>query len=136
MMRAVQGLGRFRADLWRRVGRRGATLLFLALLDVLYPIGLAGQQSAARAGYELIAPWQVWAALWGLTGLLCLGQAFVRRDRVAFSAAVAIKVAWGSIGLASWLVGVNPRGWLTALVWLAFAGLIAVISTWGEEWDR
>lgn len=122
--------------LWRRVGRRGVVLGFLALLDLLYPIGLAGQPPAARAGYELIAPWQVWAALWAATGLLCLAQAFARRDRIAFTAAVAIKVAWGSTSAAGWVVGVNPRGWLAAAVWLAFAGLIAVISTWSEEWGR
>jgi hypothetical protein len=122
--------------LWRRVGRRGVTLLFLALLDLLYPIGLAGQPAVARAGYELLAPWQVWAGLWAATGLVCLTQAFARRDRIAFTAAVAIKLAWGSTSLAAWTMGVSPRGWLPALVWLAFAGLIAVIATWPEEWDR
>lgn len=122
--------------LWRRVGRRGTVLLFLALLDLLYPIGLAGQPAAARAGYELLAPWQVWAGLWAAAGLVCLAQAFAHRDRMAFTAAVTIKVAWGSTSLAAWTMGVSPRGWLAALVWLAFAGLIAVISTWPEEWDR
>ena len=122
--------------LWRRIGRRGTTLLFLALVALLYPIGLAGQPPAARQGYELIAPWQVWAGAWAVTGGLCLAQAFMRRDRVAFTAAVAILLAWGSTALAAWLMGINPRGWLSALVWLALGGLIAVISTWTEEWDR
>ena len=123
-------------DLWRRVGRRGVVLLFLALLDLLYPIGLAGQPSPARAGYELIAPWPYWAFLWAATGMVCLVQAFARRDRVGYAAAVAMKVSWGSLGLVSWVAGANPRGWLTGLVWLALAALIAVISTWPEEWDR
>jgi hypothetical protein len=122
--------------LWRRVGRRGATLLFLALLDLLYPLGLAGQAPAARAGYELIAPWQAWAGLWAATGLVCLVQAFARRDRIAFTAAVGIKLAWGSTSLAAWAVGMSPRGWLAAVIWLSFAGLIAVDSTWSEHWDR
>lgn len=122
--------------LWRRVGRRGVTLLFLALLDLLYPIGLAGQPDSVRAGYEVIAPWQVWACLWVLVGLVCLIQAFAHWDRVAFTVAVAIKVAWGSVSLIAWVTGVSPRGWLPALVWLAFSGLIAVISTWPEEWDH
>lgn len=122
--------------LWRRIGRRGVTLLFLALVDLLYPIGLAGSPAAARAGYELLMPWRWWAVLWAATGLLCLVEAFVRWDRVAYMAATAMKLAWGSSALAAWVVGVNPRGWLGALVWMAFGGLIAVISTWPEEWDH
>lgn len=132
----MDAIGSRTRRLWRRIGRRGITLLFLALVDLLYPIGLAGSPAAARAGYELIMPWQVWAVLWSATGLLCLVEAFVRRDRLAYTAATAMKLAWGSAAFASWLVGVNPRGWLGALVWVAFGGLIAVISTWPEEWDR
>lgn len=124
------------ARIWRRVGRRGVVLLFLALLDLLYPVGLSGQPAAIRATYEVVLPWQVWAVLWAATGLLCLAQAFSRRDRIAFTAGVAIKVAWGSSALGAWVIGVSPRGWLGAVVWLAFAGMIAVISTWPEEWDR
>jgi hypothetical protein len=122
--------------LWHRVGRRGVTLLFLALLDLLYPIGLASQPAGARAGYELVAPWQVWAVLWVLTGLLCAVQAFARKDRVAFSAAVAMKIGWGSVALVGWVAGVSPRGWLSGLIWLTFGGFVAVVSTWTEEWDR
>lgn len=120
----------------RRIGRRGVVLLFLALLDLLYPIGLAGQPSPARAGYEVIAPWQVWAGLWALTGVICLVQAFVHRDRLAFTAAVAMKIGWSAVAFLGWVGGVNPRGWLTAIVWLAFGGMVTVISTWTEEWDR
>lgn len=122
--------------LWRRLGRRGVVLLFLALLDMLYPIGLAGQPAPARAGYELIAPWQVWAGVWAVTGVLCGVGAFVVRDRVAFAAAVAVKILWGTASLVAWVWGLSPRGWLSALVWLAFAAMIAVVSTWREEWDR
>ncbi|MUN41394.1 hypothetical protein [Actinomadura litoris] len=122
--------------LWHRVGKRGIALLFLALLDLLYPIGLAGQPAATRAGYEVVAPWQVWAVLWLLTGLLCAAQAFARRDRLAFTVAVAMKVLWGTVALIGWIAGTSPRGWLSALIWLTFAGFVAVISTWTEEWDR
>jgi hypothetical protein len=122
--------------LWRRVGRRGVTLLFLALLDLLYPISLASQPAGSRTSFEVVAPWQVWAALWVLTGLLCAGQAFARKDRVAFAAAVAMKISWGSVALIGWVAGVAPRGWLSGLIWLTFAGFVAVVSTWTEEWDR
>lgn len=122
--------------LWRRVGKRGTVLLFCALLDEVYAYSLIDQPAIVRRSYELIMPWQAWAVLWGSVGLLCLAQAFTLRDRIAFGAAAAIKWAWGTTALVAWLAGEFPRGWLAAMVWIAFGAMISTISTWTEEWDR
>lgn len=119
--------------LTQRVGRRGAALLFFALLDVIYSVSLL---SAPPGGpYRFLAsmlPMAVWASLWGMVGLLCAAQAFMRTDRLAFAAAALIKVVWGVVQLLGWLIGDLDRGYVSAVVWLAFSAFVAVIAGWPE----
>jgi hypothetical protein len=120
-----------------RIGRRGASLLFLALLDVVYGAGLAYIQDLGRvaATYRFIAdvaPLEVWAAAWFLVAAICLVQAFAIRDQLAFGAAVALKVTWGGVTLLGWLLHNVPRGYVSATIWLAFAGWLFIISGWTE----
>lgn len=116
-----------------RVGRRGCALLFFALLDVIYAASLL---SAPTVGpYRFLAailPLAAWASLWGAVGLLCLVQAFMASDRAAFAAAMLIKVVWGLVQLAGWLIVGLDRGYVGAIVWLALAAFVAVISGWPE----
>ncbi|HZX39513.1 MAG TPA: hypothetical protein VFF37_14490 [Streptomyces sp.] len=107
------------------VGRRGEALLFFALLDAVYCFGLLTPPrplTGQLAWMQGLLPLWVWAAAWGLVGALCLIFAFTpRRDTVAFTGAVAIKVTWGLLSLFGWMAGAVDRGYISAVVWLVFA---------------
>ncbi|MEU8199302.1 hypothetical protein AB0C10_36510 [Microbispora amethystogenes] len=120
-----------------RIGRRGASLLFLALLDVVYAFSLATSPPPAggspSAFLARLLPLPAWGAVWAAVGVLCAVQAFMRTDRWAFAAASLIKVLWGAVYLLGSLLGQVPRGWVAAAVWLGFAAWVAIISGWRES---
>jgi hypothetical protein len=123
------------------IGRRGASLLFLALLDLVFGFSLAAPapealRSPTAVFISGVAPLWFWALLWTTVGLLCLVGAFIHRDRVAFAAAVSVKVLWGSLYLAGWATGGLDRGWAAAVIWLPMAAWIAIISGWPEKPPR
>lgn len=126
----------------RRLGRRGAGLLFFALVDLVFAFALwhlTPADAAVSPTYRFartLLPLGVWAALWGGAGVACLVQAFQRVDRIAFGAASLIKVVWCLMQALGWLLGEIPRGYLGAVIWLAFAGFVQVIAGWRENWDR
>lgn len=128
-------------DLRYRIGRRGCSLLFFALVDLVYAVGLLAAPAETRAQptymfLVAVLPLSVWAVLWGSVGALCAVQAFMLRDRLAFACASWLKVGWGSVHLFGWLIGVVPRGYVSAVIWLAFAGFVQVIATWPEPIRR
>lgn len=132
-------------EAWRRlrtrIGRRGSALLFFALVDLVFAASLAGappstSQSGGYAFLSTILPLQVWAIPWAAVGSMCLIHAPMHEDRPAFIAASGLKVGWGVLYLAGWMVGEIPRGYVSAVVWLAFAGFVAVISGWPEPAPR
>ena len=119
------------ARLLARIGRRGAALLFFALLDEVYAIALltaARPLTAFYAWMNAIMPLAAWAACWAAVGLVCLVFAFAIRDTAAFMAAVAIKVGWGLPALFGWIHGAVPLGYLSAAIWLAFAAFVYLIA--------
>lgn len=132
-MRVVRLLARLRA----RIGRRGASLLFLALLDTVYGLGLVMLSELPRSHvYRFagdVAPLGVWAALWFTVGAVCAVQALMLRDQVAFAAASALKVGWGGMIFLGWLMGDIPRGYVSAAIWGAFAAWVFIISGWIEN---
>lgn len=122
----------------RRIGRRGASLAFVGLLALIIAASLAFAPPAQRVspGYVALAavvPLDVWALVWGLVGVLCLVQMFLRSDRIAFAAATALLLLYGLVHLVSTVTGANPLGWVAGAVWLAFGGWIALIATWPES---
>jgi hypothetical protein len=124
--------------LWRRVGRRGFTLLFLFLLDSVYALSLLQPPDEARHTSTIryiaaLMPLPVWAAVWAAVGLLCLVEAFRRCDRLAFAAAVTLKTLWGAIFFFGWLIQGLDRGWVSAVIWIAFAAFVYVVSGWPES---
>lgn len=117
-----------------RLGRRGAFLIFLAVLDGVYAYGLLIQAPApaSHPSADLLLPVQAWAGLWAATGLACAASSAIRRDRVAYTLAATLKAAWAGTATWQWASGLLPNGWLSGVVWLAFAATVLVIASWPE----
>ena len=117
----------------RRVGRRGAFLAFLALLDFAYGYSLYLVPASQRA-YDLLLPWQAWGVVWLAVGAVCAGGMVLRTgaDRLAFSLAAALKTCWAAVFVRVWLLDHLPRGWVSVVIWLAFAAVVLLVSSWPE----
>lgn len=118
----------------RRAGRRGAFLAFLAILDWAYGYSLY-ETAAPQRRLDLLLPWQAWAVIWLATGAVCAAGVFLPagRDRWSFSAAALLKGAWGALFIRVWLYDSLPRGWVSVIIWLAFAATVLLVSGWPEH---
>lgn len=122
----------------RVVGRRGAVLAYLAIVDGLYALSLCNPAPRAEqpSGIQFLGdvmPLEAWAALWAVVGAVLVLGAFVHRfDRIAFAAATMIKTLWGGVYLLGWIAGEVERGWVNAVVWLALAVLVMILAGWPE----
>lgn len=119
------------------LGRRGISLLFFGLLDIVYCISLlnpdrVSRQSPFLASITHLAPLPAWAALWGITGILCLIFASRWNDRIGFAAAIFLKITWATACVFAWLNGGAERGYVSAAIWLALAGFVWVLAGWPE----
>ena len=127
------------SNAWRnlrhRAGRRGAFLLFLAILDVLYGVALFDPTSPAHR-FDLFLPYPWWAATWVAIGVVCFIGAFVKKDRWAFTLAATLKFSWGLLYSQIWISQGYPYGWVSMVVWLAFAGVVLIIAGWPEEGEE
>lgn len=115
----------------RRIGRRGAALLFFAVLDLVWCYGLLALPHPLPPVYawmQQILPLWVWASCWGAVAVVCLVCAFLTYDTAAFVAAISIKVAWGLLSFFGWLNGAVDRGYLSAGIWLAFAAFVYLVA--------
>ncbi|MCW2768479.1 MAG: hypothetical protein JWO11_4438 [Nocardioides sp.] len=127
--------------LLRRVGKRGAALLCLACIELIYGSALLDPLApeAASPGYRWLAsvlPLQVWGGIWLFVGVLCLIGSVVHEDSVAWVAAMSIKVMWGLLWLLGWWLVDVPRGWRSAAVWLPMAAVVALLASWAEPGSR
>lgn len=124
-----------------RIGRRGAALAWFAVLDLIVGVSLLDPRSwpkgePAQTAYAvvlMVAPYQVWGCIWIGVGLVCAIQAFMARDRLAFAAAITLKIAWGACFLGSWLLFGVYRGWLSVAIWFSFAAFVAILAGWPES---
>lgn len=122
------------------LGKRGRVLTFFGALDVVYAVSLAVPDARTRTSplfvwLTEIAPLWAWASSWGLVGLVCLWQAWCRRDRVGYTAAIVLKIGWGVACLGGWLFGGAERGYVTAAIFLGLAYMVGVIAGWAEPGD-
>lgn len=123
--------GRVAPSVLARIGRRGAALLFFALLDSVWCYGLLTLPRPPTEVYAWMAqilPLWGWAACWAAVGAICLVFAPLRYDTPAFVAAISIKIAWGLLSLFGWLSGVVERGYVSAVIWLAFAAFVFLVA--------
>lgn len=132
-----------------RLGRRGASLLILAgvylLIGASILIADPEPDSSEVVIYQML-PAPARAGIWWAAAGGAAWAATRRgpgRDGAGFVVVMvpllirALSHLWSSASwLLSWIgqepqIG-TPHGWMTAAVWLGFAGLIVVISGWAE----
>lgn len=132
-----------RRQLATRLGRRGAFLLCIGTVWVIYGTGVL--QRGSRFGYfppdvsaVLDSPW--WGVAWTATGLLGVACAFRRapgEDTAGFVGLQLPPLAWFLISIGSWVTswftdygGANY--WMSAAVWAAVLAAVYVVSGWPE----
>jgi hypothetical protein len=117
----------------RRLGRRGAFLLFLAVLDFAYGYALLTASIAAlRASPDLLLPVHAWGWIWAGMGAVCLSGTLARRDWPQFGAAATLKTAWAAVYADIWIVQHGVNAWVSVVVWLTFALAVLVVASWPE----
>lgn len=120
------------ARLRRRIGRRGAFLGFLAILDIIYGYFITRPPAGIPPQPYPVFPAVVWGAWWLLTGAACTAGMLMKVDRVPYNMAALIKTAWGLRFAYLWYTGVQ-YAWVSMVIWLCFAAVVLVISGWAEE---
>jgi hypothetical protein len=125
-------------EIAHRVGRRGSFLLFLSLLDIVYAYSLfyptpSSIKNPTSVFLMDIAPLSVWGTLWLVVGIICLIFAFRQNDAFGYGAAMTIKMVWGLTFLLGWIFAGVERGYISAAIWLVFAGVLALIATWPDD---
>ena len=121
---------------WLRchVGFRGAFLLFLGLLDVIYGWSMFTEGGATGLVHQitLFLPWQAWGILWIVVGASLLFGAFRWKDKQYFAVATSIKFLWAAFWFSAWYFDGVPRGWVSTIVWATFGMLVFIVSYWPE----
>jgi hypothetical protein len=117
----------------RRLGHRGAFLLFLAVLDFSYGYALLSTSIAAlRASPDLLLPMHAWGWIWVAAGAVCVAGAPFRRDRLPFIVAATLKTAWAAVYADIWIVQNGTSAWVSVVVWASFALTVLVVASWPE----
>jgi hypothetical protein len=120
-----------------RIGRRGAILLILSVVDIAYGASLIGPSadslgSAAVVWREHFAPLWVWGGVWLVVAAILIVSAFLRNDAIGYLTATVLKISWSLTSFASWMFGGVDRGWVSSIIWLVVAAMVWVIAGWPE----
>lgn len=126
----------------RHIGRRGAYLLFLCLLDLILaysllqalPFGIS--RDVLYHPFIQIMPLRAWALWWAITGVLAGTAAVVHALRPpVFALAAGLKTAWASGYVLGWLhhEPAYVRGYQTGVIFGAFALITVLVSGWREN---
>lgn len=125
---------RFRR-LKRRVSRRGYILLFFGLIAVSFGFSLLAPTEIASSqlvfAHRILPLWG-WASLWLASAVLSFYYAFDRHDRIAYATFTGLCGLWGLVSLGGWAARLVERGWLGGLIWIGFASVALVISSWPD----
>lgn len=123
-----------------RIGRRGAVLLILGIVWIVYgyTIGTVPHAVGALGILDKI-PTAVWAAMWIGCGAVAAGHCGVTRahDGRGFTL-LAIPPAVWAFGLwwaeVTYLAGVGgtPYSWAAAIIWTGLAALVVIVAGWVE----
>jgi hypothetical protein len=115
-----------------RIGRRGAFLAWLALIDLAVAWSLWTAPPSQAAAYSMYLPPRTWAVIWAAAGLTALTGVPARRDRVQFAAAAAFAAGWAALTGGGWILRHIPEGWVQSLIWAGFAVIILLTASWPE----
>ena len=119
-----------------RLGKRGRCLLAFGLFDlgyawVMFATTPAGQRnSSVFRWFSSLAPMSAWGVLWAAVGAICIYHAFHHYDRFGYIAAIGIKVLWGLLSGAGWVLEAVPP--LYVVSWPMVAYVVWTISGWRE----
>jgi hypothetical protein len=116
-----------------RLGYRGAFLLFLAMIDLVYGWFLVNptDESINTSQFvwrDHIMPTQAWGVIWLAAAAVLVISAFVKQDRVGYAVAIGLKVGWAFIAAASAITGHVPGAWSAVAIWGGFACLTIMES--------
>lgn len=114
------------------MGHRGAFLLFLALLDILMGYSLLTATRQSLASIDLILSPQTWGVIWVGTGAFIATGVFAKKDRAHFGLAATLKTGWAAVWVNVQLIQHTPGTWPSIVLWLAFAAICVVVSSWPE----
>lgn len=119
-----------------RVGRRGAALLIFCVLDLVYGMAMLHPAppgivpGTVQGWFDGIIGLEFWGWTWVAVGLWVGWFAFQTQDRFGFSAAIGIKIWWGTLCFIGWIMREVPVS--SAGIWLGLAVLVALIAGWPE----
>ncbi len=120
----------------RRLGHRGACLLFFGQIAALYGWSLAfpprGALTAINQHFADILPLNVWAIMWGVVSITCFACAFKRHDRLAWVALVAMIGTWAFFTVMGMFVAHPPIAVGAASIWCGLTGFVWVMAEWPE----
>lgn len=122
----------------RMLGRRGAILLSYGVVWALYGVGQLLRPLPDQRGIRLllaVLPLNAWAVCWIAVGCVAIVAAWMPTgaDYLGFGALLVMLVPWMLSYLASWWpLGDNPRGWISALLFLGIAAPVMVVAGWRE----
>lgn len=127
----------------RRLGHRGALLILLGTIALLYGVSLITTPPLPNPpGLRLLLGvmglhgWGATLAAAGAVAILCSPLPH-GRDWPGFAVLVLVWLPWSASFFVSWWPdGSNARGWVSAIVFVAFAGIPAVCATWPEPQAR
>jgi hypothetical protein len=116
-----------------RLGIRGGFLLTMAVLSSVYGGSIMFPDQATMERADTV--WRnnyahplTWGIMWCIVGAVCLVTAFMRRDQLGFGVASFWLVFWSLQGLSSQIWGGYARGYVTAVIFLAFLAAIVLAS--------
>lgn len=120
----------------RRLGHRGACLLFYGQIAALYGWSLAfpprGPLTPINTHFATILPLDVWAVAWGVVSITCFACAFKRHDRLAWVALVAMIGGWAFFTVMGVFVAEPHIAVGSASIWCGLTGFVWVMAEWPE----
>ena len=125
----------------RRLGRRGAFLLLFGAAWSLIGWSSLGREltAVARRLFDpllQVAPFDFWAHIWLLAGVLALVAAFLRepgQDSFGFGALIVPPMLWaGSASVSSFIPHLWGQAMVTTVVYLAISVAIFIVAGWPE----
>lgn len=118
------------------VSRRGAFLALFGVVFILIGYSYLNIPASSKPFLQAylrtalsIAPIEVYGWLWIVAGSVALLGGIIRRlDWLGFGAAVMLPLLWVAIYFDAQWQDKSPRAWVSALVYLALAGAIALVA--------